>query len=183
MKDAAKLGVERDAGVAFRYIQAEIDQRLTTNIKLDASISARSIVDKAKRQRNLDLEEVLVRAVAHLIEQRRRAITREQERPKEERRTERVIEDIARAIEAHTEKVTIAAFDKLLAVEFALPGGKRVAWGEATIAQHRARVKFDKGQIGGLLEDAAQHESAIETIRAGHVQRLNDLRSRNHGPV
>lgn len=64
---------------------------------------------------------------------------------------------------------------ELLAEQFAMPDGTKVAWGEASIEQHQVRVALFLSQAHTGMEGAARHQKAIDELTARGVAKLNDL--------
>lgn len=63
----------------------------------------------------------------------------------------------------------------LLNTAFALGDGRRVAWGEATVEEHRQRVQLLQGNVEGNLQAAARHLVAIRDLEGAGVKTLFDL--------
>lgn len=65
--------------------------------------------------------------------------------------------------------------EELLNTHFRLPNGQETTWGDATVAQHEARVEmFTKNATHQAL-GAARHQQAIEDIRRADAQCLNEV--------
>ena len=64
---------------------------------------------------------------------------------------------------------------RLLDASFALGDGRRVAWAEATVADHRERIEYLTAHITGLRLTIGQHEGAIALIEAHHVTCLAEV--------
>lgn len=60
---------------------------------------------------------------------------------------------------------------------FALPDGRRVTWGEATIQDHEARIAYLSKQQKGIGETIGLHRSVINEIKTAAVTCLNEARS------
>jgi predicted lipoprotein len=58
---------------------------------------------------------------------------------------------------------------------FALYDGRRVSWGEATVADHRQRVDRLRMQRRAIGETIARHEDAISLCEEHGVDRLIDI--------
>lgn len=63
----------------------------------------------------------------------------------------------------------------LLSLTVAMPDGSRVPWGEATVAQHEARIAMLSRHANGELETAARHRAAISAIESAGALCLNDF--------
>lgn len=64
---------------------------------------------------------------------------------------------------------------ELLRSTFALADGRTVTWGNATLADHRARTEMIGKQVAGSLETIARHNEAIRMIKKAKASRLADL--------
>ena len=62
----------------------------------------------------------------------------------------------------------------LMAESFALGDGRRVLWGEATIADHEARIAMLTKLRGGIDATIERHRQTIELLRTAGVSCLND---------
>lgn len=60
----------------------------------------------------------------------------------------------------------------LLNERFALGDGTAVTWGDATVAQHRARITILLSQEKGLVETRQRHDAAIDLIERAHTTTL-----------
>ena len=78
-------------------------------------------------------------------------------------------------IEKRAESLGVRWTAALLTSTVALPDGTRVPWGEATIAQHEARIDMLAKHAASELETATRHKAAVEAIRAAGVSCLNEL--------
>lgn len=59
---------------------------------------------------------------------------------------------------------------------FAIPGtGRRVTWGEATIADHEKRIGWLEQFIRGNQRTADQHRTVVRELRAAECNTLNEL--------
>lgn len=82
---------------------------------------------------------------------------------------------LRRIIDEYAEALKIEWTADLLASEFALPDGSRTTWGDASIAQHRARVEMFTSNAQANIEGAARHEKAIAELEAAGTPTLADL--------
>ena len=64
---------------------------------------------------------------------------------------------------------------RLPRVEFKLPTGERVAWGQASRDQHEARITWLRTHIGSLEVDLERHERAVKLLIDRDVDRLDDV--------
>lgn len=64
---------------------------------------------------------------------------------------------------------------RLLDASFALGDGRIVRWGEATIADHQARIELLARMRAGLTETMGQHEQAIALIESHGVTCLDEI--------
>ena len=78
-------------------------------------------------------------------------------------------------IEKRAESLGVRWTAALLTSTVAMPDGTRVPWGEATIAQHEARIDMLAKHAASELETATRHKAAVEAIRAAGVSCLNEL--------
>lgn len=63
----------------------------------------------------------------------------------------------------------------LLVETFATGDGRRVAWGEATAADHEARIAMLSALRDGIDATLTRHLDALDAIRAAGASCLNDL--------
>lgn len=82
---------------------------------------------------------------------------------------------MARIFEDLSTQMRMQWTEDLLGTPFALPGGDRVTWGSATVAQHRERVEMFKGQVAAGTEGAARHLAAIRDIETLGVGCLGEV--------
>lgn len=66
---------------------------------------------------------------------------------------------------------------RLLPESFALPDGRLVTWGDATVEDHEARLEWLRGQIHALTQDVDRHEQAIKVIREHGATCLAEVES------
>lgn len=64
---------------------------------------------------------------------------------------------------------------ELLASSFPLGDGRWVTWGEATIADHEARIDFLAKQRDGIVATIGRHADAIDTIKEAGVACLREI--------
>lgn len=95
----------------------------------------------------------------------------------------RVARSLVRGIEremddriAHGED-PISVRRKLSAETFALPNGTRVAWLDATAADHRARARWQMKLAGACSADADRHLAAALAIEAAGASCLREIES------
>lgn len=71
---------------------------------------------------------------------------------------------------------------ELLASSFSVDGKKpRVLWGEATVADHEARIEYLTKHVTGLQRTIGRHEEAVALIRSKRRAKcLNDLLPKTH---
>lgn len=140
---------------------------------VDLSAEHRSVVEQMAR-RWLEMQaRSRQRMVVRDIERRSNTTTpRESPRAKVEAATRNAVNSIARDRAAAIRQTWLS---ELLTATFALPDGRRVTFGAATIAEHEEYANMLEGQAAGSLETAALHRRAVNDIRAGHVHTLAEL--------
>ncbi len=74
-----------------------------------------------------------------------------------------------------TGSLSTGDYRDLLREFFFVPGYGRVAWGEATVVHHEARIAMLSMQRAGIDSTIARHRWAIEQITAHEAVCLNDL--------
>jgi len=74
------------------------------------------------------------------------------------------LREVDRMIERRAKKAGIAWASDLITLSFSLADGSRVTWGDATIAQHRARRLMLSTHAAAELASATRHEAAIKAI-------------------
>lgn len=62
-----------------------------------------------------------------------------------------------------------------LARWFPVGDGRRVFWGEATVNDHRDRIRFLRDHIAGVERTISEHEEAILLIESHGVSCLNEI--------
>lgn len=65
----------------------------------------------------------------------------------------------------------------LVTETFSLPDGSRVAWLEATVAQHNERAAMQRRLAGTCLVDAERHDQAAKLITESNVTCLAEIES------
>lgn len=84
-------------------------------------------------------------------------------------------EDVLSAsIEAFKAEIRIEWTEELLGSKFALGDGRKVAWGEATVHQHKERLRIFRDHAKTNLEGAARHQAAIDTLKETGAACLNE---------
>lgn len=78
-------------------------------------------------------------------------------------------------IDERAAKLGIEWTAALLTTTIAMPDGTRVTWGQATRAQHAARLEMLKKHAATEIETATRHAAAIAALEAAGVDRLDDL--------
>lgn len=69
----------------------------------------------------------------------------------------------------------LGKFGALLTSPFAVGNGRRVSWGEATVADHLERIAFLEHMRKGITQTIDRHRVAIEQIEAAGVSCLAEL--------
>lgn len=77
--------------------------------------------------------------------------------------------------EANSAEATSATRTGFLANTFALPDGRWVTWGEATIADHAARIEYLEKLRGGIELTIGRHRDTIERLTGAGASCLNEL--------
>ena len=72
-------------------------------------------------------------------------------------------------------QTTLSARQALLDQSFALGDGRYVTWGEATEADHLARINILAAHIEGVQKTIDQHETAISFIHQRGVSCLGEI--------
>ncbi len=85
-------------------------------------------------------------------------------------------QEMGRLIKQYAATVRLELLDSLLEAEFALGDGRRVTWGNATIADHEERIAMLSKHAQGTMETAARHLQAIEMLREQSVKTLAELK-------
>lgn len=62
-----------------------------------------------------------------------------------------------------------------LSERFAVGDGRYVTWGEATVADHEARIAMLEALRNGIAESIGRHQRAIEEIAAAGVSCLDEI--------
>jgi hypothetical protein len=112
------------------------------------------------------------------VDRQKRNVVRDAERKTfTERRQQR-----AQATKAAVEKIAapiVAAVrftNEFLALEFSLPGGRSVTWGDATAEDHAERCEMLQQKVDGLSETMGQHQEVLDLLRTAGAKCLNDLK-------
>lgn len=82
---------------------------------------------------------------------------------------------IEEAMRAFRDDLRLEWTQDLLAEQFALRDGTKVAWGEATVDQHQDRIDMFMSQAAAGIEGAARHQQALDDLTASGARSLNDL--------
>lgn len=85
--------------------------------------------------------------------------------------TRRMIE----LVQVTAEETELRVTAELLGSEFALGDGRRVTWGQATVADHEQRVALLTRNATANAEAAARHLAAVEMLRGHGVGTLAEL--------
>jgi hypothetical protein len=85
------------------------------------------------------------------------------------------VESLNRIIGDFMATMRVQWTEELLGSEFALGDGRRVSFGDATVADHRKRVDMQTGLAMAELQDAALHEAAIAVLDETGAACLNDV--------
>jgi hypothetical protein len=73
-------------------------------------------------------------------------------------------------------KPDIGALKAILAETFSVSqNGIRVTWGQATVDQHKERIRMLQGQIFGTQATIRRHEIAIEVLEQSDADCLDDI--------
>lgn len=109
-----------------------------------------------------------------------RAEERIRRRDEAERKRMELVE-LERRGEVALELITasLAFTDDLLSTTFSTGDGRKVRWGDATVADHRKRVEWMQKHIGACEDDMALHEEAITLLQRSRVATLWELRRRD----
>lgn len=67
---------------------------------------------------------------------------------------------------------------ELLCSTFTLMDGSRVAWGEATLEQHNARVRIFTNNAAANIEGIARHQQAIDLLKKTKAPCLNKVKAK-----
>lgn len=78
-------------------------------------------------------------------------------------------------VDDHDAQLKVEWSRELLEATFALPDGRLVAWGTATVEEHEARRDMLVGNAQGNMEAASRHAQAIRDIQTAAVSRLDEL--------
>lgn len=75
-----------------------------------------------------------------------------------------LMRELDRVIERQAQQLAIEWTQDLLGTTFGLPDGTLTTWGEATVEQHRERLRMFTAQAVTGIEGAARHRQAIQEI-------------------
>ena len=95
-----------------------------------------------------------------------------------ERSRVRRVEQVASPQRAGRQVDPTAERAQLMEQTFSLGDGRRVLWGEATIADHEARIDFLSKKRDGLDDTIQRHRGVVEQLRATGASCLNELLER-----
>lgn len=84
-------------------------------------------------------------------------------------------EAVDQQIELKAREVGMEWTAELLTATFALPDGRRVRWGEATLEQHRVREGQLAKNAARNLEAATRHRVAIHALEKSGARCLNEV--------
>lgn len=85
---------------------------------------------------------------------------------------------------ASTDVERIACYRRLEDLEFKIEDGREVRWGDATVEDHRSRLRILYPRLGGLQETISLHEEAIRLIQiTPGVTTLREIGKANNGTV
>lgn len=90
-------------------------------------------------------------------------------------RQESLNANIQRAVERYTEEMKMQWTLELLDSTFALRDGTPVAWGDATVEQHRERWQMFKDNARANVEGAARHKAALRDLEASGAATLREM--------
>lgn len=96
-------------------------------------------------------------------------------RKREEASSRRFAESIERATSRFAAELKAEWTEELLNSGFALPDGRMVLWGDATIEDHKIRRGLFMDNAHANLEGAARHEAAINELESSGVSTLREL--------
>lgn len=82
---------------------------------------------------------------------------------------------VRREINEAARLIRLEVSEQLLTSEFALGDGRTVTWGEATLDDHRTRVRIGTNNAVANMEDAARHTAAINMLLESGSSRLVEL--------
>lgn len=86
----------------------------------------------------------------------------------------RIQADVDSTIDRYMKDFVVSWTAELLSRTFDLSGAT-IAWGDATVLQHRERLSLLKSQASGTIVTAALHQRAIDDLTAAHANSLSDI--------
>lgn len=90
---------------------------------------------------------------------------------------ERAAQQMTALIEQIAAETRLEVTAELLGSEFALGDGRRVTWGEATIADHEQRIAMVTANAVANAEDAARHQAAVSLLKERGLDTLAEIAS------
>lgn len=90
--------------------------------------------------------------------------------------TERFAASMREHVEAFATQVRLELTAELLASEFAVGDGRRVTWGEASMADHQSRANMLSRNAASISETAAAHLAAVRMIEERGAATLAECR-------
>lgn len=84
-------------------------------------------------------------------------------------------DDLRLLLDRFRAAVRLDVTEELLATTFSVGGGREVTWGEATVADHQARIDAQVAHAAGTLEDVQRHAAAIELLNESGVSCLAEV--------
>ena len=79
---------------------------------------------------------------------------------------ERIVSTISDFLRDYASRLEVRWTNELLNANFALPNGKLVTWGNATLLQHSDRLLMFSQQASNAVEGGARHLAAIQKIQS-----------------
>ena len=87
----------------------------------------------------------------------------------------KLFSDLSGYVETFRQSVIVEYTAELLATHFGLPDGRRVTWGEATVAEHQARAEMFRRNSIENLAGCLRHEQAIKDLEVADCANLIEL--------
>lgn len=82
---------------------------------------------------------------------------------------------VRRTMDEYASAIRLEVTEELLASTFALGDGRQVTWGEATVEDHKTRIKLLETNAVKNLETAAKHQAAINMLEEAAASTLSDF--------